>query len=84
MKKVFLFMLLGAVMPLQIRAQVNPKPGIIITNHGDTIRGNIDFRTNERMITGPVLVIIFIIFLSKYFVLRKNIYTFAIKLINHP
>ena len=38
----------------------------------------------SEMITGPVLVIIFIIFPSKYFVLRKNIYTFAIKLINHP
>lgn len=49
MKKVFLFLLLGALMPVQMRAQTNPKPGFIITNHGDTIRGNIDFRTNERM-----------------------------------
>lgn len=37
-----------------------------------------------KMITGPVQVIIFVIIPSKYFVLRKNIYTFAIKLINHP
>ena len=28
-------------------AQVNPKPGYVITNTGDTIRGIIDFRTNE-------------------------------------
>ncbi len=28
-------------------AQTNPKPGYIITNAGDTIRGTIDFRTNE-------------------------------------
>ena len=49
MKKVFLFLLLGTLMSVQMRAQVNPKPGFIITNHGDTIRGNIDFRSNERM-----------------------------------
>ena len=49
MKKVFLVLLLGAIMPLQMHAQANPKPGFIITNHGDTIRGNIDFRTNERL-----------------------------------
>ena len=28
-------------------AQVNPKPGYVITNTGDTIRGIIDFRTNQ-------------------------------------
>ena len=28
-------------------AQTNPKPGFIITNAGDTIRGILDFRTNE-------------------------------------
>lgn len=49
MKKIFFFLLLGTMMSLQMRAQVNPKPGFIITNHGDTIRGNIDFRTNERL-----------------------------------
>ena len=49
MKKIFFFLLLGTMMSLQMRAQVNPKPGFIITNHGDTIRGNIDFRTNEKL-----------------------------------
>ena len=28
-------------------AQTNPKPGYIITNTGDTVRGILDFRTNE-------------------------------------
>lgn len=28
-------------------AQTNPKPGYIITNTGDTIRGTLDFRTND-------------------------------------
>ena len=30
-------------------AQTNPKPGYVIKNNGDTIRGNIDFRTNEKL-----------------------------------
>ena len=30
-------------------AQTNPQRGYVITNNGDTIRGVIDFRTNERM-----------------------------------
>ena len=30
-------------------AQANPQPGYVITNTGDTLRGNIDLRTNERM-----------------------------------
>ena len=30
-------------------AQTNLKPGYVITNSGDTIRGNIDFRTNEKL-----------------------------------
>lgn len=29
--------------------QTNPKPGFIITNSGDTVRGVIDFRTNEKL-----------------------------------
>ena len=33
MKKIFFFLLLGTMMSLQMRAQVNPKPGFIITNH---------------------------------------------------
>ena len=55
MKKIFFFLLLGTMMSLQMRAQVNPKPGFIITNHGDTIRGNIDFRTNETSFGQMVL-----------------------------
>ena len=30
-------------------AQTNPKPGYVITNAGDTIRGIIDFRTNDKL-----------------------------------
>ena len=30
-------------------AQINPKPGYVITNTGDTIRGILDFRTNEKL-----------------------------------
>ena len=30
-------------------AQTNPKPGYIVTNEGDTIRGMVDFRTNDIM-----------------------------------
>ena len=30
-------------------AQTNPKPGFIITNTGDTVRGTLDFRTNEKL-----------------------------------
>lgn len=41
----FLFLLFFSLMPMI--AQVNPKSGYIITNTGDTIRGVIDFRTNE-------------------------------------
>ncbi len=30
-------------------AQTNPKPGFIITNNGDTVRGVIDFRSNAKL-----------------------------------
>ena len=30
-------------------AQTNPKSGYVITNTGDTLRGTIDFRTNEKL-----------------------------------
>ena len=30
-------------------SQTNLKPGYVITNNGDTIRGNIDFRSNEKL-----------------------------------
>jgi len=48
MKKIILFALL-AISATMTMAQINPKSGIIITNSGDTIRGVIDFRTNERL-----------------------------------
>ncbi|MBP3243843.1 MAG: hypothetical protein J6M59_01885 [Bacteroidaceae bacterium] len=48
MKKIILFALL-AVSATMAMAQVNPKSGVIITNSGDTIRGTIDFRTNEKL-----------------------------------
>ncbi|MBR5084599.1 MAG: hypothetical protein IKX33_08360 [Prevotella sp.] len=55
MKKTFLFgrlvftVVLLAVFAVATMAQTNPKPGYVITNNGDTIRGVIDFRTNERL-----------------------------------
>ena len=48
MKKIILFALF-AVSATMAMAQVNPKSGVIITNSGDTIRGVIDFRTNEKL-----------------------------------
>ena len=55
MKKMNLFrrlvftIVLLAISATVTMAQTNPKPGYIITNNGDTIRGNIDFRTNEKL-----------------------------------
>ncbi len=48
MKNIILFALF-AVSVTMVMAQINPKSGIIITNSGDTIRGVIDFRTNEKL-----------------------------------
>ncbi|MBQ7484869.1 MAG: hypothetical protein IJT89_12550 [Bacteroidaceae bacterium] len=48
MKKIIFFALL-AISATMAMAQVNPKSGIIITNSGDTIKGNIDFRSNEAL-----------------------------------
>ena len=56
MKKISLFgrsiltIVLRAIFATTTMAQTNPKPGYIITNNGDTIRGNIDFRTNEKLL----------------------------------
>ena len=47
-KKTFIYLVL-IVVSLAASAQTNPKPGYIITNDGDTIKGNIDFRTNENL-----------------------------------
>ena len=55
MKKISLFsrliitIVLLAIFDATTMAQTNPKPGYVITNDGDTIRGNIDFRTNEKL-----------------------------------
>ncbi|MBR5653434.1 MAG: hypothetical protein IKX22_05070 [Prevotella sp.] len=48
MKK-FFFLFMLAFSATATMAQTNPKPGYIITNSGDTVRGNIDFRTNESL-----------------------------------
>ena len=48
MKK-FIIFVLWAVSATVSMAQVNPKSGIVITNTGDTLRGNIDLRTNEKL-----------------------------------
>ena len=46
MRKIIFFALF-AVSAIVAMAQTNPKSGYVITNTGDTIRGTIDFRTNE-------------------------------------
>lgn len=38
-----------AIIATATMAQTNPKTGYVITNTGDTIRGVIDFRTNEKL-----------------------------------
>ena len=48
MKKNLFFVLLMVYATVTM-AQTNPKPGYVITNSGDTIRGIIDFRTNEKL-----------------------------------
>ena len=48
MRKIILFVLL-AISATVTKARTNPKSGYVITNTGDTIRGIIDFRTNEKL-----------------------------------
>lgn len=48
MKKVILLSLLGAMMCLQVQAQINPQEGYVITNDNDTIYGTIDYLTDEQ------------------------------------
>lgn len=48
MKKAILA-ILCAISATMTMAQTNPKSGYVITNSGDTIRGIIDLRTNERL-----------------------------------
>lgn len=45
----FMMLAVALMMSLSTMAQRNPKSGFIITNTGDTIRGIIDFRTNENL-----------------------------------
>ena len=47
-RSVFTIVLL-AISAIVTMAQTNPKPGYVIKNNGDTIRGNVDFRTNEKL-----------------------------------
>ncbi|MBR6981826.1 MAG: hypothetical protein IKH88_18610 [Prevotella sp.] len=47
-KKFFMFAV-ALIASVATMAQTNPKPGYVITNNGDTVRGNIDFRTNEKL-----------------------------------
>ena len=49
MNKTTMISLLLMAVTLTANAQTNPQPGYIITNNGDTIRGIIDFRTNEKL-----------------------------------
>ncbi len=46
-KSIISFLL--AIIATATMAQTNPKTGYVITNTGDTIRGVIDFRTNEKL-----------------------------------
>ena len=46
-KSIISFLL--AIVATATMAQTNPKSGYVITNTGDTIRGVIDFRTNEKL-----------------------------------
>ena len=48
MKKI-IFFVLWAISVTTVMAQTNPKSGYVITNTGDTIRGIIDFRSNEKL-----------------------------------
>lgn len=47
--KTYISIVLMAFITTLAIAQNNPRTGFIITNNGDTIRGNIDFRTDEKM-----------------------------------
>ena len=49
MRKVFFILYSLFFSVVLSMAQTNPKPGYIITNAGDTVRGILDFRTNEML-----------------------------------
>ncbi len=48
MKKVIVFLLSLATLPMQLAAQVNPQKGNIITNGNDTVHGVIDYLSDAR------------------------------------
>ena len=48
MKKTFIICLLGILCFTSVHAQINPRPGYIITNENDTINGYLDFRTGTK------------------------------------
>ena len=41
-------LVIGAVFPTMLYAQLNPKPGFIITNQNDTIYGTIDYLSDKK------------------------------------
>ena len=47
-KGIVLLLLLSAMMPMQLTAQVNPHRGYVITNDNDTVYGTIDYLTDAR------------------------------------
>ena len=47
-KEIVLLLLLSAMMPMQLTAQVNPHRGYVITNDNDTVYGTIDYLTDAR------------------------------------
>ena len=47
--RLILTIFLLAISAIVTMTQTNPKPGYVIKNNCDTIRGNIDFRTNEKL-----------------------------------
>lgn len=46
--KTRIILLIMCLVPLYLQAQINLRPGYIITNNNDTIFGSIDFRTADR------------------------------------
>ena len=56
MKKMIIFAILFLSATVA-SSQTNPKPGYIIANEGDTVRGNIDYRTNEKLSTVDSLLV---------------------------
>lgn len=47
-KEIVLLLVLLAIIPIQLTAQVNPQKGYVITCDNDTIHGIIDYLTDAR------------------------------------